>query len=623
VTTPPAALVAASAAESLLARGERLLHEHGDLTGSRACFARAFEMADTPRRLARAALGEGGIWLHERRYAADVARVESHQRLALLRLEPGSPLELRLQIRLAAERDYRAGESAEVLALLDRARHCDDPVVLADALSLAHHCLLDPRHGERRAALADELLLVGSRTGRRSDVLLGLVWRTVDRYLAGDAHADRSFAELVDAERATPSAAVGYVVAAMRVMSGIREGRWAEAEGLAVQCLHRGETAGDQDAPGWFGAQMFAIRWYQGRAGQMTKPVAALAASPTLSSIDNAFLAAQAVAAAQAGDRRQARGALARLGDLAELPRSSSWLATLCGVVEAAALLHDPAPAEAAYRLLLPCARLPAMGSLAVVCFGSVEHALGVAALTTGDPDRAAGHLAAAVTRNEALGHWPALTLSKARLAQALGRLGDRGAAHRWYAEAAAEAAASEMVLPASLRSRPVRVHATWRGTRWRLELGARSVEVDDSVGLRHVAALLTSPGVDVPAAQLMWPDRPAGPRTAQQVLDGVARRQYRARLDELRRQIESRGPAGGEGKLRSEVEWLAGELQAQTGLGGRARVFADDAERARIAVGKAIRRAVDRVGAADPAIGAELRRGIRTGSACRYQPPE
>jgi len=67
----------------------------------------------------------------------------------------------------------------------------------------------------------------------------------------------------------------------------------------------------------------------------------------------------------------------------------------------------------------------------------------------------------------------------------------------------------------------------------------------------------------------------------------------------------------------------LAGELQAQTGLGGRARVFADDAERARIAVGKAIRRAVDRVGAADPAIGAELRRGIRTGSACRYQPPE
>src|SRR5207244_3145888 len=119
---------------------------------------------------------------------------------------------------------------------------------------------------------------------------------------AGDPHADRSFAELVAAERATPNAAVGYVVAAIRVMHSIRGGRLLEAEQLAAQCRRQGETAGDQDNSGWFGAQMFAIRWYQGRAGQLTDSVARLAMSPTLSVIDNSFVAALAVAAAQAGD---------------------------------------------------------------------------------------------------------------------------------------------------------------------------------------------------------------------------------------------------------------------------------------------------------------------------------
>src|SRR4051812_6043477 len=122
MTNPPAALVAVGAAESQLARGEQWLHEQGDLAGSRSCFARAFELADDPERQARAALGEGGLWLHERRSAADAARVEGHQRLALLRVESGSSLAQRLQVRLAAERAYRSGDCAEVLTLLERAR---------------------------------------------------------------------------------------------------------------------------------------------------------------------------------------------------------------------------------------------------------------------------------------------------------------------------------------------------------------------------------------------------------------------------------------------------------------------------------------------------------------------
>src|SRR4030095_4959456 len=112
--------------------------------------------------------------------------------------------------------------------------------------------------------------------------------------------------------------------------------------------------------------------------------------SPTLSVVDNSTVAALAVAAATAGDRREAAAALARLRgrDLAELPRSSTWLASMYGIVEAAALLGDGETSAQACRLLAPSARLPMIASLGVACFGSVQHALGVASLAAGDPDR-------------------------------------------------------------------------------------------------------------------------------------------------------------------------------------------------------------------------------------------
>ena len=53
----------------------------------------------------------------------------------------------------------------------------------------------------------------------------------------------------------------------------------------------------------------------------------------------------------------------------------------------------------------------------------------------------------------------------------------------------------------------------------------------------------------------------------------------------------------------------------------GRTRAFAGPQERARTAVRKAIKRALDEIDAANPAIGASLRGTIVTGSTCSYQP--
>ena len=73
--------------------------------------------------------------------------------------------------------------------------------------------------------------------------------------------------------------------------------------------------------------------------------------------------------------------------------------------------------------------------------------------------------------------------------------------------------------------------------------------------------------------------------------------------------------------RARGEREWLAAQLASAAGLSGRVRSFPDDAERARVAVGKAVRRALVRIEEADAVVGAHLRQTVRTGARCSYWP--
>lgn len=447
LATRPTAVV--TAADDALTAGEHALLEDGDLRTSREHFETAYVRAERTgdtTSLARAALGLGGVWVHEHRTAVAAASLLTRLRYALERVVPGSTLAHRLQARLAAELDYEAGTHDRVLAAVERTRAAGDPVAHAEALSLAHHCLLGPGHTRLRQDIATELVGVSGRTGRRTDLVMGVLWDTVDRFLAGDPHAERRLGELDDLLAERKHLAAGFVADALKVMLAIRAGRFREAEAGAQACAEVGQAAGDFDALGWYGAQLVAIRWFQGRLGELVPVLDGLMHSPTLSPIDNSYYAALAVAAASAGDRRTAAGALARLcgEDLGALPRSSTWLTSLCGAAETTYLLGDaPAAAARIHELLAPFAQLPAMASLGIACFGSVHHPLGTTALTAGDPDRAVTHLRAAVRHNLALAHWPAVVFSRRRHAEALlrrGGPGDAAAAERERAAADEEA---------------------------------------------------------------------------------------------------------------------------------------------------------------------------------------
>ncbi|SEF23137.1 hypothetical protein SAMN05421837_10227 [Amycolatopsis pretoriensis] len=618
---------AATALGELLRNGERALEADGDLRAGREWFDRAYRAAeagcDGPG-MARAALGLAGLWVHEHRSAPAAALLQARLRGARTAVDPGSSLALRLKARLAGEADYVAGESNEILAVLEEAKRAGDPVAWAESASLAHHCLLGPDHGGQRRALAQELITEGFRTDRRSDLLMGMLWRTVDLFLDGDPHAQRGLADLRGLLAERDHLAVGFVLDAIDVMLTIRAGRFEEAENRAAACALRGEQAGDADAIGWYTAQVGAVRWYQGRVAELLPMLRETVHSPTLSAVDNALIAGLAVAAAAAGDEREAAGALARLRgrDLALLPRSSSWLVSMYGIVESAYLIADVESARAAYALLTPFARLPMTASLGVACFGSVQHALGVAMLTVGEPGRAAEHFRAAVRDNLALAHWPAAALSRARLAQALGPASAEAA--RELAAATREAGQLGMVLPGfATGGGNRRVTCRRQGGHWLFVLDGRSALVEHSVGMGYLATLLDNPGHELTAVELAH-GVVAEATSAQPVLDREATAHYRRWLANLEAELdehEANHDAGRAEQVRTERDWLLGELSAAAGLAGRVREFAGAEEKARIAVGKAIRRALTRIAAADAVIGGVLRDGVHTGTRCSYRP--
>jgi tetratricopeptide (TPR) repeat protein len=635
-----------------LAGGARAQDADGDLQASRQHFERAYRLAEQAgdvRSRALAALGLAGLWVGERRTATSAVLLEARLQHVLAPLDAHSSLALRIRARLAGEADYLRGEHAAILAVLHEARAAADPVPLAEALSLAHHCLLGPDHVRLRRDLAIELIKVSFRTERRTDLLMGLLWQTVDAYSEGDPHAGRLLGELRGQLGQRAHLAVGFVVSAMDVMLAIRAGRLEEAESLANICGRSGAAAGDIDSEWWPGAQLVTIRWYQGRLGELLPMLRDLVHCPVLSAVDNSSLAALAVAAALGGDRQTAASSLAGLcgSDLASLPRSSSWLVTMNGIVEAAALLGDASVAGRAYELLRPYASLPMVGSLGITCFGTTHQALGIASLTTGHLDRAIDHLRAAVQQNLALAHWPAVVASRRRLAQALllrGRPGDGAAARRELDSATSEAAA--LGLPGVSLSRPGQPAAREPvpghpgpsgpvaqcrrvGRKWRLSVHGRSVLVADSIGMIHLAVLIANPRQEVRAADLVAGlaglSRASGDDgPAQAVLDHEAIAEYRDRLKRLDDELGQPDPGDDPGRVaraRAERDWLIAQLAGAAGLGGRTRSFPDQGERARVAVGKAIRRAIIRVTEEDAIVGGHLRQAVHTGVRCSYWP--
>ena len=150
-----------------------------------------------------------------------------------------------------------------------------------------------------------------------------------------------------------------------------------------------------------------------------------------------------------------------------------------------------------------------------------------------------------------------------------------------------------------------------------------------DLVGFRHLARLLGRPGEETSALDLVLAERgstPEGPapQLGLPALDEQARAAYRRRLTDVDEDIaeaEANNDNARAELARRDRDFLLAELGRAVGLGGRTRQIGDDAERARTAVFRSIRYAIDRLDDHSPRLAEHLRRGVATGTWCRYLP--
>lgn len=622
-----AAPLAVEHAEAVLASGR--------LAEARPLFqaaARAADREGDAAALARAALGLGGMWISEHRLTSDAETARALQERALAGLPPDAvALRARLTARLAAEAAYRGGPVAAVLAALDAARRTADARTIAEALSLTHHALLTPEHVLRRLVLANEMIAAATDAGDELLALVGVGWRAADLFQLGHPRAPAALHELRVQAETFGCRSLQFVADAMAVMLAIRAGAFAQAERDAEACFALGREVGDADALAYHGAHLSAIRYFQGREAELAGLAASIAASPTLiEPRERSFATAAALFAARAGDPGPGR---ALLGDLAgaglgSIPESSSWLTTVAAIAELALALDDVRTGQAAYDALLRHARVPVMASLAVVCFGSTHRPLGLAAIACGNLNLAITHLGAAAAANDALGHRPAAIVARAELGltRLKRRTGDDELAGRTLVQTSIEEAdrlgmtglAGRWRQALSAFPRPgdpvVEVTMSRTGSGWRIAIDGQVATVPDRVGLRYLAQLVAAPGRGIPALALMLGGAEDVPENASDpVLDARALAEVRARIAELR---ESSDPSPDE---ENELEALTRELARATGLGGRLRRFADAPERARTAVRKALKRAIDDITAANPGVGRNLAGRIETGTVCCY----
>ena len=236
------------------------------------------------------------------------------------------------------------------------------------------------------------------------------------------------------------------------------------------------------------------------------------------------------------------------------------------------------------------------MPSLAVADLGSVERPLGLIDLLMGDLDGAVQHLEDAIEADHRRGNRPVAAISQADLADVLARRqlpGDLERAIDLLDEAHEVALASQMTrrgaaMDASLTTltsergdveRAPRSGAIRRcGSHWTITLDARQAVVADLVGMRYLAQLLASPGVDVSALRLAGGHSDAIAAidaVPQDVLDAHARAELRRRIDELRDSVgeaERLSDRARAAQLQAELDGLVEAVREATGLRGRSR---------------------------------------------------
>jgi hypothetical protein len=174
----------------------------------------------------------------------------------------------------------------------------------------------------------------------------------------------------------------------------------------------------------------------------------------------------------------------------------------------------------------------------------------------------------------------------------------------------------------------PPAIRFTPEGEYWAISHDGATFRLRDSLGLQYLARLIAEPGRSIHALELSGAKPEPGDvqdgGDAGEMLDETAVARYRDRLGDLRDELqeaESFGDSARAERMREEIEFLTSELSRAVGLGGKRRRAGGAAERARSAVQRRIRNALERIAQSSPALAKKLEHAVKTGNYCVFRP--
>lgn len=384
-----------------------------------AALARRLE---DPVALAEAALGLFGGATHGGTASDD----DGGERSALLREaldalgSAGGGVRVRLLSALAYahyfEPEARAAYATEAIT---SARRLDEPRAMVGALSAAWVASWGPRNTDVRLELAEEMVEVARRSGDDEREVSARMARLGDLFELGDrGRVGAEMAAVRDLVVRAPRPWLRWRVRAWDALLALVDGRFADAERLAMEALAVRGDPSDSNALQCFGIQLSCLRLVQGRSAEVVDLVADAAERYPLTP---AYRCVRAVLLVDAGRLDEAA---ALFEDFAAtgfaVTQDVNWITSMAALAETCAALGDRTRAEVLHRELEPVAHrmvvLDGFGGGAVF-WGSVAHLVGILEATMGRRGDAERHLLQAVDANRRFGAVPWVERSERALA--------------------------------------------------------------------------------------------------------------------------------------------------------------------------------------------------------------
>jgi len=538
----------------------------------------------------------------------------------------------RVLARLARELLGDASASARRRALADDAlrlaRRTADPGALAEVLDARLHALWDPAGAEDRLAAGSDIIDLARAAGDDRRERQGQFWRFVALMELGRvAEAESALAVFEREVAAAGDAEAAVMVTARHAMLAILRGRFDDSRQLIEKVAETARRARMADAEALAGTLAWSVAAERGTSDGWEIPVEALLTAARRQP-GHLFEATAARMLVRTGQIAEAGAELDRLLPRALAASGPRWLGAMADLAVVAAAVGNTGAAAQLYAALTPYRGRLVVWAGANSAWGPVSHYLGLLAAQMGQAGDAARHFEEAIELEQQIGALPYLAHSLGGLAGAL-TLGagaidaGRASEHRRGAREIAERLGMTVLL-----ERLVPPADEWTlardGEDWLLEAGDERARLRDSRGLHYLRALLAAPGREIRALDLVADGAGLAGSGMGPVLDAAARDAYRARLDALTAGLDAADRAGDRTaaeQMEAERAAVLAELRRATGLGGRDRVVAPEAERARVNVTRTLRSTIERVAAVAPRAAAHLRASIRTGAACRYEP--